>query len=126
MGILRKQMSNEISNKLDTVIQLLKRINEKLIIINENITDDYFCFECGDDAFKESNYYMLHHHIWKSIAGDSASGQLCWGCAEKRMGRDFVFDDFTDCPVNHDNPNVQKLKKSCNDIKRNKRKNKKN
>src|SRR5262249_17820365 len=57
------------------------------------------CGGCGVDAGAIDEYYMVKDDLWKR-AGKRR--YLCIGCLEERIGRKLTPDDFTDCPLNHE------------------------
>ncbi|ORA57309.1 hypothetical protein EJ571_02055 [Mycobacteroides franklinii] len=65
---------------------------------------DWSCLDCGIDTDNvdghgHDEYYMLHHDLWLEI-NPHATGHLCIGCAEGRLGRRLIASDFIDAPVN--------------------------
>ena len=74
----------------------------------QEIRDSRRCRDCG----KLGGNYMLKYEIWSSIwptyEHDMAAikeehlrhGDLCFWCAEQRLGRKFRSDDFEDVPCN--------------------------
>lgn len=58
----------------------------------------FFCLDCGVNT--QDEYYMLHNHVWNSIAG-TCDGMLCVTCVEQRLNRDLCAADFSDVPLNH-------------------------
>lgn len=71
--------------------------------------DHWSCQDCRKSCLDtDYDYYMVKDHIWELHGvGDE---MLCIECLQKRIGRDLVYKDFTDCPLNEKNPFVQKLK----------------
>lgn len=57
------------------------------------------CADCGTNTNTINEYYMIHNHIWDSVA--KFKEMLCIGCLENRLGRQLVPSDFTDAPINH-------------------------
>jgi len=74
----------------------------------QEIQDSYTCHDCN----KHCAVYMLKDKIWRSIWPTYTKDmqaikdenlrhcRLCFRCAEKRLGRKFIVDDFMDRPVN--------------------------
>ena len=66
------------------------------------------CADCGMSTLDER--FMLRSYLWARIAGwrdvteidviGPGSIHLCVGCAEERLGRELVADDFKPCPLN--------------------------
>lgn len=55
-----------------------------------------WCYDCN----KETNdYYMVHDHIWYSVARQNE--MLCIPCLEKRLKRQLRAYDFTGAPINY-------------------------
>jgi hypothetical protein len=62
------------------------------------MTSGFDCLDCGIDT-SDGQYYMLHNWLWQKINPD-IQGMLCIPCAETRLGRKLVREDFVDCRLN--------------------------
>jgi len=51
---------------------------------------------CGTRAF----LFMIHDHLWLSIAADDPRQILCVTCVEARLGRQLTPADFTPARLN--------------------------
>lgn len=59
-----------------------------------------FCMDCGyNTLLSNHDYYMVRDRVWDAHV-ETTEGMLCVSCLEWRMGRNLVFEDFTDCPLN--------------------------
>jgi hypothetical protein len=58
------------------------------------------CIWCGVDTRELGEYYMVADKVWNRYG--PASGCLCIGCLEDRMGRQLRRGDFKDIPLNTD------------------------
>lgn len=47
---------------------------------------------------------MVRPEIWAAVTSLGASGFLCIGCLEKRLGRQLTSRDFTTAPINVPDP----------------------
>lgn len=57
--------------------------------------EGFRCIDCGVCTGCEKEYYMLSKELWLKAKGDGdATGMLCIGCLEARLGRELVRDDF--------------------------------
>lgn len=68
-------------------------------LIVRKASNPFLCLDCHVDTHDIDEYYMLQHHIWRSIA---TKGMLCIGCVEKRLGRTLTAPDFMPVPLNFD------------------------
>lgn len=59
----------------------------------------FLCMDCGKDTNRSQKYYMLKYKLWRAIHY-KIDGMLCLACAEHRLGRPLVRDDFSRAPVN--------------------------
>jgi len=59
----------------------------------------FLCLDCNRDVAHIGEHYFLKDEIWFLIH-NSQKGMLCIGCAEARLGRILVPEDFTDAYVN--------------------------
>lgn len=55
-----------------------------------------------------SNYYMLKNKVWAAITPNRRT-LFCFDCAQHKLGRLFVINDFIDCPANRWNKRVMAL-----------------
>jgi hypothetical protein len=55
-----------------------------------------WCAECGIDPARDICTYMLRDELWATIA--HPHDNLCLECAEKRLGRQLLREDFTAGP----------------------------
>lgn len=55
---------------------------------------------CSDCNKETNDYYMVHNHIWYSVARQNE--MLCIPCLEKRLHRQLRAYDFTGAPINYD------------------------
>jgi hypothetical protein len=62
--------------------------------------EDFECMDCSLCTLCNTEYYMVTDEIWNR---EAETGMLCIGCLEARRGKLLTKDDFTDCPLNHDN-----------------------
>ena len=60
-------------------------------------SNDRTCHDCGK---LHPAMFMLRDEVWDAIAVGSAD--LCFGCAEKRLGRPIVFEDLRPCMISDD------------------------
>ncbi len=58
----------------------------------------FLCIDCRFDTF-QIEYYMVKNDVWPIGTDD---GMLCIDCLEKRIGRELIKDDFSDCLINLD------------------------
>ena len=59
------------------------------------------CRDCGVCTNCLYEYYMVTDRVWYSaVTAMDASGMLCIGCLEARLGKLLTKDDFIDCPLN--------------------------
>jgi len=76
-------------------------------IISERVKKAFLCMDCGKDTFSSKEYYSLNDPIWKSICTkDERGGMLCLSCAQVRLGRKLVEEDFKPTKINLKNPVV--------------------
>ena len=61
------------------------------------------CMDCSALTNQIGEHYFVHNSIWNKVH-NSERGMLCVGCLEKRLGRELVKADFTDCHVNRTAP----------------------
>jgi hypothetical protein len=57
------------------------------------------CLDCGKSTRISKEYYMIHDHLWSTVA-KNPKGMMCISCVEKKLGRKLVPNDFTDCRLN--------------------------
>jgi hypothetical protein len=57
----------------------------------------YFCVDCKYNTCHDE-YYMVTNEIWREAK--MIKGMLCISCLEKRLGRELIPEDFTECLVN--------------------------
>lgn len=57
------------------------------------------CEDCGIDAHKINEWYMITYPVWDQVA--DRLEVLCIGCLENRLGRKLKPEDFADVPLNH-------------------------
>ncbi len=55
-----------------------------------------FC-GCGEYGYG----WMVKDEVWEQISDVVDDCILCMSCAERRLGRDFTIDDFTEFPINN-------------------------
>jgi hypothetical protein len=90
--------------------------------ISNGIRCRFYCLDCGfNTRINNIDYYIVHNYIWDAVVKDDYNelcelrgynGMLCINCLELRLGRKLVFEDFTRCMLNHNNPYVQSLRKA--------------
>lgn len=61
---------------------------------------EFDCVDCGKSTF-QTEYYMVHNHLWAAAGMERDNGMLCILCLESRLGRMLVEADFTSAPVNY-------------------------
>lgn len=59
---------------------------------------DWRCKDCKCNTWTE--YYMVHDHVWRVAAFKTPTILLCISCLENRLDRELTAADFTDCPLN--------------------------
>jgi hypothetical protein len=68
---------------------------------------DLACADCGYDTISDE-YYMVRNAVWERALGHPIPNFddtiLCIGCLERRIGRTLTRYDFTNCPLNKDDP----------------------
>lgn len=61
---------------------------------------EFDCIDCSVSTF-QSEYYMVHNHLWHRAGMGANDGMLCILCLESRLGRLLTEHDFTPAPVNY-------------------------
>lgn len=91
--LLEKGEWNQV--EAEELIQFTTPKNDKWI------KERFCCIVCGDPLTKGIiNYqYMLKNNIWEE-AGFTPRNLAHISCAESKLGRELVQDDFTDAPMN--------------------------
>lgn len=54
-------------------------------------------------CLKANEGFMLRNKIWKQVVDYhkiDSSALVCLKCSHTALGRNFILDDFTDCPLN--------------------------
>lgn len=71
------------------------------------------CLDCNTNTkIGDENYYMVLNSIWiKYVAEEDRGGMLCLKCLQNRMKRLLKYEDFTICPLNSNNPAVQRKRR---------------
>jgi hypothetical protein len=68
---------------------------------------DLPCTDCGYGTIN-NEYYMVRNAVWERALGHPIPNFddtiLCIGCLERRIGRTLTRFDFTNCPLNEDDP----------------------
>lgn len=59
----------------------------------------WLCIDCNIDTGRIGEFYFVQTNLWLQAVG-SINGMLCIGCLEKRIGRQLIKHDFTDCYLN--------------------------
>ncbi|MFD2203164.1 hypothetical protein [Shivajiella indica] len=61
---------------------------------------DYTCKDCGVNTKKgKINFYGVTEELWGKYG--VGKGMLCLECFKKRLGREFVREDFIPCFLNY-------------------------
>jgi hypothetical protein len=98
------------------VKRVIKESGEKIetddaywIQAKENLT----CKDCGEWNAMDEPMFMVNNDIWDEYGNEE--DMICPGCLEKRMRRKLKKDDisdYSDAPVNIENPYIQSLTES--------------
>lgn len=69
------------------------------------------CVGCGADTWYTGEHYMVKDSVWKHASANKPTNILCVECAEKNLGRQFLYSDFTSVPINDpsDYPKSERL-----------------
>jgi hypothetical protein len=73
--------------------------------------EDLTCKDCREWTAADEDMFMVNDEIWDEYG--NKEDMLCPGCLEKRMGRKLKkgdVSDYSDAPVNIENPYIQNLK----------------
>ncbi len=73
--------------------------------MNKALFRYFLCMDCGKDTNASNEYYALRRRLWRKIQ-PAIAGMLCLECAERRLGRPLVSDDFTKAPINAENAQI--------------------
>lgn len=76
----------------------------ELLAAHEEKFKNFMCLDCGEDTLEMKEYYMVRDEVWTHV-NPKQKGMLCIGDLEKRLERQLIKSDFTDCPLNEDNVN---------------------
>ena len=72
--------------------------------------EDLTCKDCKEWTAADEDMFMVNDEIWDEYG--NKKDMLCPGCLEKRMGRKLKkgdVSDYSDAPVNIENPYIQNL-----------------
>lgn len=76
----------------------------ELMAVHDEKFKAFICLDCGGNTLEMAEYYMVQDAIWNHV-NPKQKGMLCIGDLEKRLGRQLVKSDFTECGLNEDNVN---------------------